>query len=89
MKNKSKQEILADISKKELGQYLDEYIKFFEYWYDGVGDYYDFDGYHHQDYFYDWLENPIRNRDEKIDEILGISKNMTIGDYMNKKLDNK
>lgn len=85
--SKSKQDILSDISKKELGDHLSEYIEFFSYWYDCADEgCYSSDRYY--DYFYEWLTDPIRNRDDKLDEILGINKNVTIGDYMNKKLDN-
>lgn len=78
--HKSKQEILDDLSKKELD------VNFWTYWYDGGQE---FDNYEFYEYFYDWLNDPIRHRDDKLDEILGINKNVTIGDYINKKMDNK
>lgn len=83
--HKSKQEILDDLSKKELGDGIDEYINFWTYWYDGEQEFEDYEFY---DYFYDWLNDPIRHRDDKLDELLGISRNVTIGDYIDKKLDN-
>ena len=81
--NHRKQKILDDISKKEV--FLE---KFFMYWYDG-----EYDGKRESNYieefenegdFHMWREDTQRLRDEKIDDILDISKKNTIGDILPK-----
>jgi hypothetical protein len=84
--HKSKQEILDDISKKDFFDEKLYYSYFFMYWYDGEYessiDYYD----HYYDYFNKWLSDPQRLRDEKIDELLDLSKKNRVGDFFPKDL---
>ena len=75
---KNKQDIIGKIKLKELSDELSEYYsQYFEYWYDGGG-YYDTGQYYSDyewDYFDNWLNDPCRLRDEKIEKIIGISPN--------------
>jgi len=83
---KTKQEILDDISKKEFFDEQKEYSDFFMLWYDGLLEdyFYDF----HEIYFHMWLEDQSRLRDDKIDEILDLSKKNRLGDFFPKDFDN-
>jgi len=86
--HKSKQEIIDDISKKEFFDEKEAYSNFFEFWYDGWypgDDHYD----HYSHYFDMWLNDPQRLRDEKIDELLDISKKNRIGDFFPKDFGDK
>ena len=86
--HKSKQEIIDDISKKEFFDEKEAYANFFEFWYDGwdpVDDHYDY----YKHCFDMWLNNPQRLRDEKIDELLDISKKNRIGDFFPKDFGSK
>ena len=86
--HKSKKEIIDDISKKEFFDEKEAYVSFFELWYDGWDpgeDHYDY--YSH--YFDMWLNDPQRLRDEKLDELLDISKKNRIGDFFPKDFGNK
>ena len=63
------------------------------WWYydsDYYNDYFDrFEHYHCSDayyWYYDWLEDPTRWRDEKISEILGEKTKPTLGDIFPKSL---
>jgi hypothetical protein len=87
-KHKNKQEILDDLSRKEFFDQKASYSDFFMYWYDGgydPEDYYDY--YSH--YFDMWLEDPQRLRDEKIDELLDLSKKNRVGDFFPKDFGDK
>lgn len=86
--HKSKQEILDDISKKEFFEEKDAYSDFFLMWYDGYDNSYEF--YDHYEHYFDmWLNDPQRLRDEKLDELLDISKRDRIGDFFPKDFGSK
>lgn len=88
MKNhKSKQEILDYISRKEFFDEKEAYANFFEFWYDGGYDSEDYSDYY--SHFDMWLNDPQRLRDEKLDELLDISKKNRIGDFFPKDLGSK
>jgi hypothetical protein len=82
-KHKNKQEILDDLSKKEFFDEKASYSDFFMYYMDGV--LCDFKG----QYFDMWLNDPQRLRDEKIDELLGLSKKNRVGDFFPKDFGDK
>jgi hypothetical protein len=72
---RNKQDIIDKIKLKEIDDELSNYSEYFEYWYDGGGYYYDTGQDYEWIYFYDWLDDPSRLRDEKIEKIIGISPN--------------
>jgi hypothetical protein len=88
-KHKNKQEILDDLSKKEFFDESVAYSNFFLLWYDGEcppsDDYYDY----YSEYFVMWLNDPQRLRDEKIDELLDLSKKNRVGDFFPKDFGDK
>jgi hypothetical protein len=89
MKNhKSKKEILDDLSKKEFFDEKGLALSFFEFWYDGDFDYYEGMYSPDDEYFVNWLNDPQRLRDEKLDQLLGITKNNTIKDFLPKNFKN-
>jgi hypothetical protein len=85
-KHKNKQQILDDISKKDFFDEKSAYSDFFMYWYDGC---YDSSYDYHEHYFDMWLNDPQRLRDEKLDELLDLSKKNRLGDFFPKDFGDK
>lgn len=76
-KIKSKQEILDLLNKKEgIKDWIENWNDWMDSWYDD--DHYP---YYIDYYFEEWLMDPSRLRDEKIDEILDISKKNQLKDF--------